>query len=202
MQQADRAKDNVREQMEDSMKIELGAKNCLYPLPTVLVGANVNGRANYITIAHVGIADPGCVTLGMNKAHYTNAGIKENRAFSVNIPSIGLVEETDYCGLVSGKNTDKGALFESFYGKLKTAPMIKQCPINMECRLIQTVDFPRHDLFIGEVVDTYCDEQCLTDDAVDFSKVQPILFVMTDTSYWRLGKRLAKAWDVGKRRIH
>ena len=100
------------------MKIELGAKNCLYPLPTVLVGANVNGRANYITIAHVGIADPGCVTLGMNKAHYTNAGIKENRAFSVNIPSIGLVEETDYCGLVSGKNTAPTSSADRTHGML------------------------------------------------------------------------------------
>jgi len=41
------------------MKISLGAKNCLYPLPTTIVGANVNGRPNYITIAHVGIMDLG-----------------------------------------------------------------------------------------------------------------------------------------------
>ena len=83
------------------MKAKLGAKNCLYPLPTVLVGANVNGRANYITIAHVGIADPGCVSLGMNKAITRTKGIKENRTFSINIPSVQLVKETDYCGLVS-----------------------------------------------------------------------------------------------------
>jgi flavin reductase (DIM6/NTAB) family NADH-FMN oxidoreductase RutF len=106
--------------------------------------------------------------------------------------------ETDYCGLVSGSKADKAALFENFYGKLKTAPMIKQCPVNMECTLVQIVDFPKYDLFIGEVVETYCEEQCLTDDTVDFSKVQPILFVMNDRSYWTLGKRLAAAWAVGK----
>ena len=48
--------------------------------------------------------------------------------------------------------------------------MIRECPINMECRLIQTVDFPRHDIFVGEIVETYCDEQCLTDGVVDLSK--------------------------------
>ena len=69
------------------MKIELGAKNCLYPLPTVLVGALVNGKPNYITIAHVGIMDLESVSLSMNKRHYTNSGIKTNKTFSINIPS-------------------------------------------------------------------------------------------------------------------
>ena len=67
------------------MRIELGPKNCLYPLPTTLIGANINGKPNFIAIAHVGIMDLGSVSLGMAKAHYTNKGIKENKTFSVNI---------------------------------------------------------------------------------------------------------------------
>lgn len=187
----------TRDTRGESMKLKLGAKNCLYPMPTTLVGAIVNGKPNYITIAHVGIMDLGSISLGMNKRHYTNDGIKGNGTFSVNVPSVEMVKETDYCGLVSGKKVDKGDLFESFYGRLKTAPMIRECPINMECRLIQTVDFPRHDVFVGEIVETYCDEQYLTDGVVDFSKVQPILFVMNDKSYWKLGERFASAWNVG-----
>jgi flavin reductase (DIM6/NTAB) family NADH-FMN oxidoreductase RutF len=180
------------------MKISLGAKNCLYPLPTTIVGANIDGRPNYITIAHVGIMDLVSISLGMNKVHYTNAGIKENKTFSVNIPSISMVKETDYCGLVSGKSIDKAGLFNSFYGKLETAPMIKECPINMECKLIQIVNFPRHDVFIGEIIETYCDDSCITDNIVDFTKVQPILFTMNDTGYWKLGERFARAWSIGK----
>jgi flavin reductase (DIM6/NTAB) family NADH-FMN oxidoreductase RutF len=88
------------------LKIGLGAKNCLYPLPTTLVGALVNGKPSYITIAHVGIMDLGSVSLGMSKVHYTNAGIKANGTFSVNIPSVKMVKETDHCGLVSGKTED------------------------------------------------------------------------------------------------
>lgn len=183
------------------MKVEVGAKNCLYPLPATLVGALVNGKPNYITVAHVGIMDPGSVSLGMNKAHYTNSGIKKNGTFSVNIPSVKLVKETDYCGLMSGKSVNKAACFKTFYGKLKTAPMIEECAVNMECQLIKTVDFPNHDIFVGKVAATYCDEAVIADGVVNFEKVAPILFVMNDRSYWNLGTKLAKAWDVGKELI-
>ena len=152
------------------MKKKLGALNGLYPVPTTLVGATVNGKPNFITIAHVGIMTyqpPICISLSMAKVHYTNAGIRKNETFSVNLPSEALVRETDYCGLVSGKNTDKEALFNVFYGQLETAPMIESCLLNMECRLYQTVDFITHDIFIGEVVETYADETILTGGAID-----------------------------------
>ena len=180
------------------MKVELGPKNCLYPLPTILVGALVNGKPNYITIAHVGIAEPAAVSLGMNKVHYTNQGIKTNKTFSLNLPSTAMVKETDYCGLISGKDKNKTDMFKTFYGQLKTAPMIEECSINMECELIQIVDFPNHDLFIGKVVATHCDESVLTNGVVDLGKVQPILFAMNDRSYWSIGKKIGKAWSIGK----
>jgi flavin reductase (DIM6/NTAB) family NADH-FMN oxidoreductase RutF len=180
------------------LKVNLGAKNCLYPLPTVLVGALVDGKPNYITIAHVGIMDPGAVSLGMNKAHYTNQGIKANQTFSINVPSVSQVKVTDYCGLISGKQESKADLFKTFYGTLKTAPMIEECALNMECQLVQTVDFPQHDIFIGKVVASHCDESVLTDGVVDLEKLQPILFAMTDRSYYGVGKRFAKAWSIGK----
>ena len=181
-------------------KIEVSAERLYYPMPCSLVGANVEDKANFLTVAWFTMANPKppCVLVTLNKAHYTNAGIVENGTFSINIPSVKMVKKTDHCGLVSGKTTDKAALFKTFYGKLKTAPMIEDCPINMECTLTKTVDFPTHDIFIGNVTATYCDEAVLTEGTVDFSKVQPILFVMNDKSYWKLGDKFAKAWDVGK----
>jgi len=180
------------------MKTKLGVKNCLYPLPTTLVGTMMNGKPAFNTIAHVGIMDFISVSLGMNKIHHTNAGIKGSGSFSINIPREDMVKITDYCGLVSGRDVDKGALFEIFYGELGNAPMIKDCPINMECKLIKTVEFPKHDVFMGEIVQAYCDEECLTDGVVDFAKVRPILFAMNDKGYWKLGERFAKAWKIGK----
>jgi flavin reductase (DIM6/NTAB) family NADH-FMN oxidoreductase RutF len=76
--------------------------------------------------------------------------------------------------------------------------MIEDCSINMECELIKTIDFPNHDIFIDKIAATCCDEVVLTEGVVDFEKVQPILFVMNDRSYWSLGKKLAEAWSVGK----
>jgi flavin reductase (DIM6/NTAB) family NADH-FMN oxidoreductase RutF len=184
------------------MKKALGVKNCMYPMPVTLIGANVDGKPNYITIAHVGIMDFSHVCVSMGKVHYTNAGIKANNTFAVNIPSTDMVKETDYCGLVSGRKADKGAVFETFYGKLETAPMIKECPINMECRLALTVDMPNHDVFVGEIIEAYCEEDIVAgEDMVDFSKSDPILFAMYDKSYFKLGERFASAWSAGKELI-
>jgi flavin reductase (DIM6/NTAB) family NADH-FMN oxidoreductase RutF len=181
------------------MKEKLGPLNALYPTPATLVGATVSGKPNFITIAHIGIMTHSHISLGMGKIHYTNAGIKENETFSVCLPSENLVVETDYCGIMTGKKTDKAALFDIFYGELKTAPMIKQCAVCMECRLDRIIDFPTHDVFIGEIVQTYADESVLSGADVDISKLKPLLFDMSSKKYWSIGNEIAKCWNIGKR---
>ena len=184
------------------MKKKLDGINVLYPTPTTIVGAIVDGKPNFITIAHIGIvnhAKPYLISLSMAKPHYSNIGIKENKAFSVNIPSENLVVETDYVGLVSGKKTDKADIFEIFYGSLEQAPMITACPINMACTLYDTYDTPTHDLFIGEIVETYADESALKDGKVDLARIKPLLFDMSSIQYWSIGKPLAKCWNIGKK---
>jgi flavin reductase (DIM6/NTAB) family NADH-FMN oxidoreductase RutF len=179
----------------------LGIVNAMYPSLTTIVGATVKGKPNFITIAHVGIMNHGTpqyISLGLAKVHYTNQGIHENRTFSVNIPSLDLVKETDYVGIVSGKKTDKSGLFKVFYGDAKTAPMISACPVVMECRLERVVDFPTHDVFVGEILETYADKSVLTDGKIDISKVKPLLFDMNSVKYWSLGEEIAKCWNVGK----
>ena len=180
------------------MKTKLNAANVLYPTPTVLVGAMVNGRPNFITIAHIGIMTHTHISLGMGKSHYTNTGIRENKAFSVCLPSEKLAVETDYCGIMSGKKTDKAAIFDVFYGELKTTPMIDQCAVCMECRLDRIIDFPTHEVFIGEIVQTYADESVLSDTKVDVSKLKPILFDMSSKKYWAIGNEIGNCWSMGK----
>ena len=179
------------------MKINIGAVNALDPMPTTLIGANVDGKPNYIAIAWVGIAGRNRISIGMNKIHFTNSGIKENGCFSVNIPSEFLIKETDYCGVYSGRDVDKSKIFSTFYGVLKTAPMIDECVINTECKLVDVFDTPNHDVFIWEVVSTYCNESVIVYGKIDL-KVKPILFSMSDKGYWKLGESIANAWDVGK----
>ncbi len=180
----------------------LGPLNALYPTPAVLVGALVNSRHNFITIAHVGILTHTHLSLGIAKVHYTNAGIRENKTFSICLPSENLMVETDYCGIMTGKNTDKAALFDVFYGELKTAPMIRECALCMECRLDRVVDYPKHDVFVGEIVQTHAKSEALRDGLPDVEKIRPLLFDMSRKEYFGLGRSVGRSvgrcWNAGK----
>ena len=90
-------------------------------------------------------------------------------------------------------------MFEIFHGELDNAPMIQACPLNMECKLYDTYDTPTHDLFIGEIVETYADESVLSEEKVDIKKVKPLLFDMGSIKYWSLGDAVANCWSVGKK---
>ncbi len=180
------------------MKEKLGSTNALYPLVTAIVGATVDGKPDFATIAHVGIAHLKGITLGMGKIHLTNKGIIASKTFSVSLPSEDMVAVTDHIGMVSGTQEDKSAIFDVFYGELKNAPMIEQCKVTMECKLIEHIELPTHDLFVGEIVGTYADVEVLTNGIVDIAKLKPLLFDMASKKYWSLGEPVAKCWSVGK----
>jgi flavin reductase (DIM6/NTAB) family NADH-FMN oxidoreductase RutF len=168
-------------------------------MPVVLVGTQVTGKANFMTVGWCSRANanPPMISCSINTGHFTPEGIRENRTFSVNIPSLSLLEKTDYCGLVSGANVDKSKVFEVFYGTLKTAPMIRECPVTMECRLVQAMDLPTNTLFIGEIVGAYSDEEVWKDGKPDFRGINPLLLTMPDNTYWTLGEAVGKAWRAG-----
>jgi flavin reductase (DIM6/NTAB) family NADH-FMN oxidoreductase RutF len=179
------------------MKKNLGAVNVLYPMPIVLVGTEVEGKVNYLNIAHVGVIDMNTMSLSMGKVHHSNKGIKENRTLSINFPSEEMVIEADYVGMVSGAKVDKSEVFESFYGELKGAPMIKNAPLSMECEVIDILDMPNHDVFLVRSKNTYCDEEVLNEGKIDLAKVKPMLFDMSQRKYWKLGEGFANCWSIG-----
>jgi flavin reductase (DIM6/NTAB) family NADH-FMN oxidoreductase RutF len=77
--------------------------------------------------------------------------------------------------------------------------MIEECPANMECRVIQTLDLGTHEIFIGEIAASYCQEDCLTQGkGEDLLKVNPILFSMSGGRYFAVGREIGRAWDAGK----
>lgn len=184
------------------MKWNLGPVNALYPSLTTIIGTVVDGRANFLAVAHVGIMNhgqPQYLSFGINTAHYSGQGIHKHREFSVCIPSEDMVRETDYVGLVSGKNTDKSSLFELFRGELAHAPLIRRCPVCMECRLDRVLDFGKHEVFVGEIVATHVDEDVLRQDGkIDIARVRPLLFDFSSVTYWGLGDEVAECWSVGK----
>ncbi len=171
--------------------------NLLSPLPVVLVGAVVNGHPNYLVIGYSSPFDFGrYIFFSLYKKRYTRIGIHENRTFSVNIPSEDLLSETRICGSKSGRDFDKESLFETFYGELKTAPMIRQCPINMECKVTEILDYDPNEGIIGRVVKSYADLRCVTDGKLDWRKVNPIIWTTGgDNNYYRLGERISQEED-------
>jgi flavin reductase (DIM6/NTAB) family NADH-FMN oxidoreductase RutF len=184
-------------------KIEIGFDAVSYPMPCSLIGTKVAGKVNFLTVAWFSMVNfkPLYIMAALGKSHYSNAGIKESGAFSINIPSVAMAEATDYCGIVSGKKFDKSTVFEVFYGKQGKAPMIKECPYNLECSLVQTVDLPGDELFIGEIVSAYSDSRYLTDGVPDMTKIKPFILSMPQTTFFSLGPSVGSAWQMGKSRL-
>jgi flavin reductase (DIM6/NTAB) family NADH-FMN oxidoreductase RutF len=182
----------------EKMKIERDA--FIYPMPVVLVGTVVEERPNFMTVAWVNRVNfqPPMLDAAIGLQQYTNKGITVHKTFSVNIPSADLVEKVDYCGIVSGKNQDKSKVFEIFYGELPNTPMIKDCPLTLECKVIQTVNLPADYLYIGEIINAYSETRYLTNGTPDILKINPITLSMPDNNYWQVGKNVGKAWNAGK----
>lgn len=170
------------------------------PMPAVLIGALVEGRPNFMTAAFGSVVNfkPPAVAFGLSPKHRTCRGIEENRCFSVNLPSEEQVEITDYCGLVSGDRVDKSAVFKTFTGELAGAPMIEECALTAECRLLHSYPLAVDTVYIAEVVSVHADERVLSDGKLDWRKLRPMIFTFPDAAYWKLGDYLAKAWEVGK----
>jgi flavin reductase (DIM6/NTAB) family NADH-FMN oxidoreductase RutF len=181
-------------------KKKLGPQPMLWPHPTVLVGSHVDGRPDFAAVAWTGVAasTPPAITIALQHHRYSLKGIYQNRTFSVNIPSREMVKETDYCGLVSGAKTDKvkDCGFRVFYGNLDTAPLIEQCPVNLECEVVHILNMGSHTLVIGRVVETHVSEDCLTDGQPDVNKVRPFTFL--PGKYHGLGEAFADAFKIGK----
>ncbi|TXT57875.1 MAG: Flavin reductase [Candidatus Thorarchaeota archaeon] len=181
----------------DKKKIDANA--FVYPMPMVLVGTHYQDRPNFMPVGWINRVNfnPPLLGAGINTRHTTAEAIMDTEVFSVNIPDVTMVKVTDYCGIVKGKNVDKSDLFDIFYGALKSAPMIKQCKMTMECKLYQKVEFPTNTLFVGEIINAYADESILTDDTPDIKKLKPFTLTMPDNRYWTVGNELGEAWNIG-----
>ena len=184
-------------------KILMSPQILLYPTPVVLVGANVDDKPNFMAVAWCGVAnsEPPMISVAIRHQRYTHGGITRNLTFSINIPSIDMVRETDYCGITSGAGVNKAASchFKVFYGKLDTAPLIKQCPINLACKVVHILDLGSHSLIVGRIVETHVSESCLTDGKPDVNKIKPLAYTAAPArQYQALGQVIAKAHSIGE----
>jgi flavin reductase (DIM6/NTAB) family NADH-FMN oxidoreductase RutF len=181
-------------------RVNCGTYPLVYPLPAILVGAMVGGKPNFETLGNCGIisVEPSVVYIASHKSNHTNRGIIEHGVFSVNIPSVDLVERVDYCGLVSGNDTDKSKVFDCFYESNDKIPMVSDCPVNIACKVIKTLEVHSMDVFISEVIETLVREDCTTNGYADTKKVNPLIYCM-DNMYWSIGSTVGRGFDIGKK---
>jgi flavin reductase (DIM6/NTAB) family NADH-FMN oxidoreductase RutF len=168
--------------------------------PTIMIGVDVDGKPDFTTVAWTGVAAsvPPSITIALQPQRHSLKGVRRHMAFSANIPSIEQVKETDYCGLASGARVDKAkdCGFKVFYGKLKNAPFIEQCPINHACEVVQILNLGSHELIVGRIVESHVSDYCLTDGRPDPAKVKPFLFA--GFGYYAVGEHLGRAFHCGK----
>lgn len=186
-------------------KSTMGAVPLVYPIPIVLVGATVDGRPNFTEVGDCAVMgiQPALVTISRSATHHTTKGIDATGVFSVNFPSTEMLSLTDYCGMVSGRDVDKSALFSTFPGEETQVPMIEECPVGLECRVVEVVQVEHRRLFIGRVLECYVSDEFIQD--IDGKKkianvcaLDPIIYAL-DNRYYRIGEPIGTGYQEGAR---
>ena len=183
-------------------KVKKGPQPWIYPLPALLVGAVVNGKPNFLTAAWGSIAnaEPPMVCVAVRRSRYTRGGIEVGGGFSVNVASVSQAREVDFCGIESGSKLDKVERcgFTVFYGENKSAPLIEECPLNLECVVQQIVELGTHSLVIADIKETHVSEDCISGGNLDVTKIDPLVYVTSPASvYARAGANVGKAFSIG-----
>ena len=181
------------------MRKNFGAKAMLYPMPVLIIGSyDEKGVPNAMNAAWGGISEENEISMCISAGHKTTKNVLERKAFTVSMATAGYVKECDYVGVVSGnKVPDKFAKagFTAEKSEFVDAPVIKELPMAVECRLKSYN--PETCIMIGEVVNVCCDEKALTNGKIDPKKLRPITFDGVNHTYVELGDVVGKAFSDG-----
>lgn len=178
-------------------KSSLNTTAIIYPAPPVLVSCKdkISGTDNIITIAWTGIisSDPLAIYISIRQERFSYDIISNSKEFVINLVPSSLVNIVDSCGISSGRDINK---FETF-GLTKeaastvNAPLIKQCPINIECVVTEIKKFGSHDMFIAKITNINIDDIYL-DENKKINLEKCTLLTYLHGSYYELGRCLGK----------
>lgn len=179
-------------------KENIGSLVALYPKPLTVVGAEVNGKVNWLVVGHTGIIGHNRIILSMSDKHYTNKGIHQTGRLSINLVSREMLPKADYAGSVSGADTDKSTLFAYHIGE-NGAPLIDESPLSMECKVVDKFKTDGFDNFICEVAATYVAKDMLNDNGrPDYTRLKPVLFEFPTYSYLATGEVIGRCLALDK----
>lgn len=176
----------------------------IYPIPAVLVTSGNMEKSNIITVAWTGIlnTNPATVYISVRPERYSYNIIKENKEFAINLTTEELAFATDWCGVRSGAQYDK--FKEMHLTKEKAefikAPLIKESPVSIECKVIEERNLGTHTMFVAEVLSIDADEKYMDEKgAFDISKCNLIAYA--NGGYYKLGKKIGKfGYSVEKKK--
>ena len=172
-----------------------------YPWPLSLVSCvDEAGKPNIITIGASSIcsSNPPTVGVAIGTMQYSLTLINETRDFGVNLPRQDQLWQADFCGCNSGRSMNKfeAAGFTVQEPTKIKSPLIAECPVSMECKLVETVHLGNHDWVIGEIVAVHCDQSILDENGrFDPTKTDPVLCFWNE--YWSIGEKL-KSWHYAR----
>ncbi len=158
-----------------------------------------SGRPNIITLGevfNVSLARPPIVGLAIRNATYSHGLICECKEFVINLPTAAMSREAEICGSTTGRTTDKFSVagLTAVPAELVKPPLIAECPVNIECRLLSVQVVGDHDLFLGEVLRVHADKSLLDSQGkVGPDRLDPLIFMFNlghAGEYWSLGRKL------------
>lgn len=169
--------------------------NMLYPLPAVMVSAgDKSGNQNILTVAWTGTicTNPAMVYISVRPERYSYHMIQETGEFAINLTTERLAKATDYCGVRSGRDVDKwkkAKLTPLKAESLKFAPVIEECPVNIECKVTEIKELGSHHMFLAEVTAVQVDEGYMNEQN-KFELNETGLLIYSHGEYLGLGKKL------------
>lgn len=179
-------------------KKNIGSLLALYPKPMTVIGAEVEGKVNWLVVGHTGVIGHDRILVSMSKQHYTNQGIRKSKKFSINLVSREMLPKADYVGSVSGASVDKSDVFAYHIGENGT-PVIDASPLTMECNVVDTYKTDGFDNFICAVVNTYAAPDVLDSNGkLDYTRLKPVLFEFPTYSYLATGEVIGKCLNLDK----
>ena len=177
------------------MKRLMNPRTAIVPCPVVLLSVSGDGRPNVITLSWVAnvCSRPPTIVAGIRPERYSYNLVKNAGEFVLNIPSVEQIEGTDLAGTKSGRDLDKFAEcgFTPEPATKVKVPLIKECPINIECKVTQIIPLGTHDLFVAEVVAVHIEESTLDEKKqFDASKASLFTYLPLNGQYWSLEKQI------------
>ena len=172
-------------------RISFGAGTLTAPLPPVMATVGTYDNANIITIGWTGIlaSTPPKTYISVRPSRHSHAMLRENPEFVINLPSVELAPEVDYCGIYTGAKVDK---FEKCsLTKVKSEkvapPTIAECPIALECRVCDVVNMGSHDVFVADILSVSCRETVVDEkERICFDRAD--LLAYAHGEYYSLGE--------------